>query len=72
MLEKNRVQLIIINTLIWRISMNDFKWFAIMLVGSMAAIFGCLAYSEHTKSECRVAGFAAHQAPADVQQVCGE
>ena len=52
--------------------MNDFKWFAIMLVGSMAAIFGCLAYSEHTKSECRVAGFAAHQAPADVQQVCGE
>lgn len=48
----------------------EFKWFAIMMVGIVVAMYGSLAINEHSKRNC-IAGFAMSDRTADeIEKIC--
>ena len=46
------------------------KWLAVIIVVWLASMFGGLAYSEHTKAQCRAAAIAQNMSAADIATVC--
>jgi len=49
---------------------DDMKWFVIAVVVVMGVPFAGLAYSDYQKSQCKLAGIAAHMPTDDIAKVC--
>lgn len=48
------------------------KWIAILSIGLALAMFGPLAYTEHSKYECRVEGIKAKLDTDSIIKICGK
>lgn len=46
------------------------KWFTIMIVGTMLAIFGAGAVTEYGKYQCRIEAVKALQDPDKIKELC--
>lgn len=46
------------------------KWLAIATAAFFVAMFGSMAYTEHTKAECRMELAKAGRTAVDIQSIC--